>query len=205
MRIGIYGGTFDPPHNGHLNALKAFLEQFDFDKIFVIPVLIPPHKSRQSTVSAEDRLNMASLAFKHLSEKIVISDLEIKRQGKSYTADTIREFKELGYDDIYFLCGTDMLLTLDSWYKPEYIFANATIVYARRESDFRLDSEITKKTQEYKAKFNAEIIPLKTQIVEISSSEIRDSLKEEYNSRFLPSEVIDYIIRHGLYKDVSTV
>ncbi len=205
MRIGIYGGTFDPPHNGHISALKAFLEQFDFDKLFVIPVHIPPHKSRKSTVSAEDRLNMSSLAFKQLSEKVVISDLEIKRQGKSYTADTICEFKEMGYDDIYFLCGTDMLLTLDSWYKPEYIFANATIVYVRRECDSLLDSVIIKKTQEYKAKFNAEIIPLKTQIVEISSSEIRDSLNKEYYSRFLPSEVVDYIISHGLYKDVSAI
>lgn len=205
MRIGIYGGTFDPPHNGHVSALKAFTEQFDFDKIFIIPVLIPPHKSRKSTVSAEDRLNMSDLAFKNLSKIIEISDLEINRQGKSYTADTIREIKNMGYDDIYFLCGTDMLLTLDSWYMPEYIFANATIVYARRECDERLDIEISEKIQNYQAKFNAKIIPLKTQIIEISSSEIRESLDTESRNRYLPSEVADYIINHGLYKDVSTI
>lgn len=202
MRVGIYGGTFDPPHNGHISALKAFLEQFDFDRVYVIPVHIPPHKSRKSSVSAEDRMNMSSLAFKNLSEKVIISDLEIKRQGKSYTADTIREFKDNGCDDIYFLCGTDMLLTLDSWYKPEYILANATIVYARRECDSLLDSEIAKKTQEYKIRFGAKVIPLKTHIVEISSSEIRDSLKDEGVCRYLTNEVVNYINEHNLYKDV---
>ena len=112
MRIGIYGGTFDPPHIGHINAFKAFLEQFCFDKVFVIPVFTPPHKCLKSSVSTDDRLNMTRLAFENLSENVEISDLEIKRQGKSYTADTIRYFKEEGYDDIYFLCGTDTSLII---------------------------------------------------------------------------------------------
>ena len=142
MKIGIFGGTFDPPHIGHINAFRAFLEQFDFDKVFVIPVYLPPHKSLKSSVSAGDRLNMSRLAFKSLSSKVEISDLEIKREGKSYTADTIKHFKEEGYDDIYFLCGTDMLLTLDMWYKPDYIFSNAKIVFARRENERENDENI---------------------------------------------------------------
>ena len=202
MKIGIFGGTFDPPHIGHISALSAFLKQIDFEKVFVIPTFNPPHKRIKSDASAQDRLKMSELAFAHLSNKVVISDLEISRKGKSYTVDTIRHFKEIGYDEIYFLCGTDMLLTLDMWYKPEYIFSNAVIVYARRENDDAISIQIEQKRREYLAKFNAKIIQLDFQITEISSSEIRDSLNRG-DSSFLTREVADYITKQDLYKDVN--
>lgn len=200
MRIGIYGGTFDPPHIGHINAFKAFLEQFCFDKVFVIPVFTPPHKCLKSSVSTDDRLNMTRLAFENLSENVEISDLEIKRQGKSYTADTIRYFKEEGYDDIYFLCGTDMLLTLDMWYKPDYILSNAKIVFVRRDNDQDNEEKIISKIREYEKRFGAEIITLKTRVLEISSTEIREQL-ENGKSDFLTPEVFQYILENGLYKE----
>ena len=118
MRICIYGGTFDPPHIGHMHACREFLNAFTVDKMYVIPTSTPPHKIRSSTVSGEDRLDMCKLAFSEISPLIEISDVELKREGKSYTADTINEIKALGYNDLYFLCGTDMLLTLDTWYNP---------------------------------------------------------------------------------------
>lgn len=198
MKTGIFGGTFDPPHIGHINVFKAFIEAFNFDKVFVMPVFVPPHKSRKSDTSVEDRLNMTKLAFEELSPKVVVSDLEIKREGKSYTADTIRYFKEKGYEDIYFLCGTDMFLTLDSWYNPSYIFENATIVYARRESDRENTVEIREKTKQYIENFNAKIVPLSAEVKEISSTEIRSSVACG-SYEFLTEGVVEYIKEKGLY------
>lgn len=198
MKIGIYGGTFDPPHIGHINALKAFVDAFDFDKVFVIPVFMPPHKNQHSQTSPTDRLNMSKLAFEPLSEKVIVSDMEIKREGKSYTVDTIRSFKEMGYDDIYFLCGTDMILTLGNWYNPAYIFENASIVYARRENDREISIDIEGKIKEYKEKFGAKIFNLNIEVLEASSTEIREDLCKGSTS-FLTSDVISYIKKQGLY------
>ena len=111
-RIGIYGGTFSPPHNGHLAAARAFMEQMWLDILYVIPAAIPPHKQMAEPVSAADRLEMCRRAFAGM-EGVYVSDMEIRRGGKSYTVDTLRE---LSGDDrrLFLLCGTDMVLTLDS-------------------------------------------------------------------------------------------
>ena len=198
MKIGIYGGTFDPPHIGHINALKSFVDAFDFDKVFVIPVFMPPHKNQHSQTSPTDRLNMSKIAFEPLSEKVTVSDMEIKREGKSYTADTIRSFKEMGYDDIYFLCGTDMILTLGSWYNPAYIFANAKIVYARRECDGQTTAAIEEKIKEYEEKYGAKVFNLDIDVLEASSTEIREDLRRGTAS-LLTNDVIKYINDQGLY------
>ena len=203
MKIGIFGGTFDPPHIGHVNVCKRFAQSFDFDKLFVIPVSIPPHKAKKSKTTAEQRLDMCSIAFSSVSSNVAISDVEIKREGKSYTADTIRYFIENGYDDIYFLCGTDMILTLDMWYKPEYIFENATIVYVRREDDEELSKEIADKCNEYLKRFNAKIIKLDVEAIDISSTEVRNIVKNDGDlSKYLSEEIIDYVKKHNLYKEV---
>ena len=198
MRIGIYGGTFDPPHIGHIEAFKSFLNSFDFDKAFVIPVYLPPHKNVHSASTVEDRLNMTRIAFENMGENVFVSDVEIKRQGKSYTADTIAYFKNEGYDDIYFLCGTDMILTLDMWYKPDYIFENATIVYVRRESDLVNTQRIDIKVKEYEKRFGARIIPLSTEVIEVSSTEIRQrAASGDYS--YLTEGIKSYIIEGRLY------
>lgn len=199
MKIGIYGGTFDPPHIGHIEAFKAFLKQFDFDKAFVIPVYKPPHKDLHSSVSVEDRLNMTKLAFENVGENVVVSDIEIKRQGKSYTADTIAHFKSEGYDDIYFLCGTDMILTMDLWYKPEYIFQNATVVYVRREHDSEITEKIDCKVKEYEKKFGAKIVSLDADVIEISSTDVRAGIVNGELS-YLTDSIKDYIVKGGLYR-----
>ena len=198
MKIGIYGGTFDPPHIGHVRAFTSFIESFVFDKVYVIPANIPPHKQLKSKTSANDRLNMAKIAFEGLSENVEVSDLEIQRQGKSYTADTLKNFKENGCDDIYFLCGTDMFLTLDLWYNPEYIFSNCTIVFARREADAAISEEIKRKTQEYLDRFNAKIVFLDTDVLVASSTEIREAIAGG-SYHFLSDGVTEYIKTNGLY------
>ena len=200
MRIGIFGGTFDPPHSGHVCLCKAFLERFDIDKLYVIPTFIPPHKEIKSMTQTAQRFEMTEIAFSNLSDKIVVSDMEIKRQGKSYTALTIKEFKDQGFDDIYFLCGTDMLLTLDSWYMPSYIFENATIVYARRENDEVNDLLILKKIRDYQEKFQAKIEKLDLNVIEISSSQIREEVYDNKESQYLTREIKEYIEKNNLYR-----
>ena len=202
MRIGIYGGTFDPPHNGHINACKTFLDNVELDVLYVIPVYMPPHKMQKSDTSPQTRLEMSKIAFSDLSSKVTVSDIEIKREGKSYTADTIRYFKENYQDaEIFFLCGTDMILTMDFWYKPEYIFNNATIVYVRRENDSVTTEEIAKKCAFYQEKFDAKIIYLKMDTIEISSTDIRNSINENRLNTLVSPEIYNFIKENGLYLD----
>ena len=201
MKIGIFGGTFDPPHLGHIGACQAFLDSVELDCLYVMPAYIPPHKAVLSGTDANSRLDMARIAFGNLSEKIIVSDLEYKRDKKSYTAHTLQYFKDAYNDiDIYFLCGTDMILTMDSWYCPEYIFKNAKIVYVRRENDPEITKQIDLKCKQYVKKFNAEVLPLKLEVLEISSSEIRAAIEQNEDlTQFLSKEIIDYIKDNKLY------
>lgn len=198
-KIGIYGGTFSPPHVGHVAAAESFAKAVAFDKLIIMPDFLPPHKRFDGNVSAEDRLNMCKLAFSHI-KNVEISDLEIKRGGKSYTAVTLEELSSPDAE-LYFLCGTDMFLTLGEWYAPERIFRSATICYIRRESDSENTECIKKLSEEYKKEYSAKIMEIPGQIVEISSSDIRDLLKNSAHSNsFLPEKVSEYIAKSGLYK-----
>ena len=120
MRIGIYGGTFSPVHNGHVAAARAFMAQMWLDILYVIPTGLTPHKEMQGNATAADRLEMLRLAFDDM-EGVVVSDMEVRRAGKSYTVDTLRALSR-PEDRLFLLCGTDMMLTLDSWREPEEIY-----------------------------------------------------------------------------------
>lgn len=203
MKIGIFGGTFDPPHLGHISVCKAFLNTIELDALYVMPAYIPPHKTVISGVNADKRFKMSEIAFSNLSDKIIVSDIEFKREGKSYTAHTLKYFKENFKNiEIYFLCGTDMILTMDMWYCPEYIFENAKIVYARRENDSDITQSIDLKCKIYKEKYNAEIIYLTTDVKEMSSSEIRKAISCGNDlSKYLSKEIIDFIKENKMYVD----
>lgn len=195
-RVGIFGGTFNPPHVGHVAAAKAFLEQAHLDELIIMPAFIPPHKEFDSVVSCEQRLEMCKIAFSDIPGTNV-SDLEIVRQGKSYTYLTLQE---LTSEDVefYFLCGTDMILTMDNWRNPEIIFSLANICYIRREKDEDTTALIDKKCREYSIKYNATVIPIDADVIEISSSEIRTN--PDKASKYLSQNVIDYIELAGLYR-----
>ena len=195
-RVGIFGGTFNPPHLGHVEAAKAFVKGADLDTLIIMPAFIPPHKEYLSTVSCEQRLEMCNIAFKDV-EKAVVSDLEISRGGKSYTYLTLTELER---DDIelYFLCGTDMILTMDTWKNPDIIFKKATICYIRRESDEDNTALIKKKCEEYKDIYGAVIIPIDAEVIEISSSEIRND--KTVMTKYVSHGVADYIKKAGLYE-----
>ena len=195
-RVGIFGGTFNPPHIGHVEAAKAFLEKAALDSLIIMPAFIPPHKDYNSPVSCEERLEMCKIAFSGI-EKTYVSDLEISRGGKSYTYLTL---EELSSDDteLYFLCGTDMILTMDSWKNPDIIFSLANICYIRRECDLETTVSIEKKCDEYANKFGAKIIPIASDVIEISSSEIRSG--ECDLASYLTPELLDYVKKAGLYR-----
>ena len=197
-KIGIYGGTFSPPHIGHVGAAESFAREVSLDEILIMPDYLPPHKQFDFLVTEEDRLEMCKRAFSHI-EKAKISELEIKRGGKSYTSVTLEELTAPD-TELYFLCGTDMFLTLDSWFRAPVIFELATICYVRRECDSVNDLAIEQKTEEYKSRFGAKIIPVQTAVKEISSSELREALKNRADvSDFLPKSVYDYIVEKSLY------
>jgi len=199
MTICIFGGTFDPPHVGHVHACAEFLASYDVDKLYVIPTFIPPHKTRSSSVSADDRFEMCKIAFFPISDKIEISDVEIKREGRSYTADTISYFKDMGCDKIYFLCGTDMFLTLDRWYEFRYIFSNAVIACMRRESEVETEKLIKAKYEEYISKYNADICFVNSNAIELSSSDIRENFDGVKDLGYISDEIYMYVREKNLY------
>lgn len=198
-KIGIYGGTFNPPHLAHFNACKAFYDFVKPDELLVIPDYLPPHKEIDSFVTTEQRLEMTRLAFESFPFANV-TDMEIKRGGKSFTAVTLSELKN-EENELYFLCGTDMFLTLDSWYRPDVIFSLATICYVRRENDKENDAKLEEMTAYYKEKYKADILPITSEVTELSSSEIRQKIKlGECVDSLLQESVKDYILSRGLYK-----
>ena len=199
-RLGVYGGTFSPPHLGHVGAAKSFYGAVPLDKLLIIPDFLPPHKQIDGEISADDRIEMCKLAFADV-KGAEVSDIEIKRGGKSYTALTLAELSS-DENELYFLCGTDMFLTLGEWYKPEEIFKLATICFVRRENDKENDLEIQRRTEEYINRFSARIIQISAPVTEISSSELRLAIKEDDERlvELLPSSVLKYIKERGLYR-----
>lgn len=197
-RLGIYGGTFSPPHLGHLNAAKAFLSTLSLDELLIMPAYLPPHKTADGEASPEERLLMSELTFSMLP-RTRISDYEIKKRGRSYTYLTLEAFSSLD-TELYFLVGTDMFLTLDKWVKPEEIFRLATIALVRRENDHERKSEIEKKSLEYKTRFSAKLVYIDTEIFEISSSEIRATVKNgKRTEALLTPSVREFIDSNSLY------
>ena len=198
-RIGIYGGTFSPPHNGHLRAAKAFMEQMWLDILYVIPTAIPPHKEMEMPVSAEHRMEMCRLAFGEM-EGVYVSDMEIRRGGRSYTVDTLRELS--GEDRrLFLLCGTDMMLTLDQWRSPEEIFRLCYPVYIRRDNDRSLDLPIIQKIAEYHQKYGKVVRRIVTEPLELSSHEVREAIALEKSLKnMIPPAVETYLREHHLYQ-----
>ena len=198
IRIGIYGGTFSPPHNGHIAAAKAFMEQMWLDFLYVIPTATPPHKEMDVPVDAAHRLEMCRLAFSGV-EGVYVSDMEMRRGGRSYTVDTLRELT--GEDRrLFLLCGTDMMLTLDQWREPDEIFKLSYPVYIRREKDALLDNMIVQKIADYNQKYGKVVRRIVTEPIELSSNLVREKLRNgEEVSGLIPTSVEKYIRDNHLY------
>ena len=199
MKIGIYGGTFDPPHLGHMEAARAAIAVLGLDKLIFIPAKQPPHKVLSAESAApEQRLEMTRLMADGLllPDVTSVSDLELNRTGKSYTVDTLRVLKErFPEDELWLLMGTDMFLTLQTWYQAEEIMKLAGIAaFARTESDSgeMMDIQGRYLSENYGARVCIVQLP---KIREISSTQVRANKSGEG----LWPPVWGYILREGLY------
>ena len=207
MKIGIYGGTFDPPHLGHMEAAKAALDQLGLDRLLIIPDREPPHKDLAAEAATpQQRLEMAALMADGLGPRAEASDLELRREGKSYTADTVEELHEqFPEDELWLLMGTDMFLTVQNWYQPERIFQYAGVAaFSRSLEDsqemFDQQSEYLRET--FTARTTVIDLP---QVTEIASRDLRRMLASEWTGgnvdpgQFLWTPVYGYILREHLF------
>ena len=203
MKLGIYGGTFGPVHLGHIRAAHAFLDACSLDRLYILPTAIPPHKAASAKDTPADRLNMLRLAFsaqEYADDRIVISDYEQTRGGKSYTILTLEHFSAES-DDITMLCGTDMFLTLEHWYRGEDILRTVSICCLCRDGDPASAAAIASAAAHYRNTYGTTVIlPQFTPLV-ISSTEIRARIAAgQSTDGLLAPTVRDYIDAHNLYR-----
>ena len=188
MKIGILGGTFNPIHIGHLILAEETREKIGLDKIIFIPTYFPPHKEGSDIAKASHRLAMVKLATSD-NPKFSVSDLEIKRDGRSYTIDTIKELKALyPQDELNFIIGSDLLEYLDEWKDLDEIIKLVKFIVATRPG-YPLE------------KIPVHIATIPIRAVDISGFEIRKAVKENKSFRYLvPLRVYDYINKERLYR-----
>lgn len=203
MKIGIYGGSFNPPHLGHLAAARAAAAALGLDKLVFVPAGLPPHKELPpGSPTGSQRFAMTRIAADQLllPEVTEVWDAELHREGKSYTADTLKEAARRWPDgELWLLMGTDMFLTLHQWHEPERILAMAGVcAFGRSEADseavFAPQRDYLSKT--YGARVTTISIP---GLVDISSTRLREELAAGAGREFLPEAVYGYILREKLY------
>ena len=196
-KIGILGGTYNPPHTGHLHAAIAARDALGLDRVILLPSFLPPHKTMpQNAPDAEERLAMTRLAAAEIYAEV--SDLEIRRGGTSYTADTLAEFSNMYPNDtLWFIMGTDMFLTVQNWVRPNEIFELARIaVVLREDSDA---ARVKAHKDELEQTFSCEIDLVDVKAHPISSTELRENVLDEEHQMYLPKSVLDYIRKHRFY------
>ena len=203
MKIGIYGGSFNPPHLGHLAAAKAAMAALELDRLVFIPAGVPPHKDlAPGSPDRAQRLEMTRIAADQLlmPASTEVWDTELHREGKSYTADTLEEAAaRWPGDELWLLMGTDMFLTLHLWAEPEKILALAGVcAFGRTEAD---GEEMFAPQREFlNRKFHAKIATISIPgLVDISSTRLRELLAQGKGREFLPEAVYGYILREKLY------
>jgi nicotinate-nucleotide adenylyltransferase len=188
-KIAILGGSFNPIHIGHLILANTVCEEFNLDKIIFVPCYIQPLKSNKDFASAEDRLVMIKLAIQN-NPKFELSDIEIKRKGKSYTVDTLKYFKQK-YDDLYFVIGADNIKDFHRWKEPYTILKLAKLIVTNRGG---IEQKIPKRLRGKK------IFVCKIPDIEISSTLIRNNIRSNKSIKYLvPEKVEKYIIKNKLY------
>ena len=199
-KIGIIGGTFNPIHNGHILLAVYCKENLNLDRVIFIPTFTPPHKSDKELVSETHRLNMCKISVQKY-EGFTVSDIEIKRKGKSYTYETLTSLKEIYPDDtLYFITGADMFLTLEKWKNPEVIFQKAIIAAVPRNSS---DSEILNiHYQNFLKPLGAKACILDEPVLSVSSTFIRENI-DNYDliKSLIDRNVYEYIAKNNLYRE----
>lgn len=191
MKVGIFGGTFDPPHVGHLIIAETVREQFGLDRVLWIPSRQPPHKENPD-IEPEDRLAM-TLRTVADNEAFVVSELELKRTGPSYTIDTVQELQDTQPErEFVLIIGGDSLRTFHTWRAPDEILQRVPLVVYRRAPD---DEQAAKERYARQARF------ADAPLLGLSSTDIRKRCRKGRSIRYLvPEAVRTYIAQHALYR-----
>ena len=210
MKIGIFGGTFNPVHIGHLRPVEEVREFFNLDKVLFVIAKNPPHKHLNKILNAEIRYKILKLALED-NPYFFPSDIELKRDGKSYTFETILELKNLYInDDIILIIGKDSFYEITTWYKWEDILNSVDIIVLNRKiSEKTYDKENYLKLLGYQKISEYQYLNLQTErkiilfdnsIIEISSSKIRENFKNKLSNKYLiPEKALNFIINHSFY------
>ncbi len=203
MRIGILGGTFNPPHLGHLICAQEAYLQLGLDRVTLIPARIPPHKAVEDEPGAEHRLELCRLAIRGDEERLAVSDLEIARDGPSYTVDTLEALHSSAPDhELYLIVGGDIAAGLPDWHEPERVLSLATLAVAKRRGTPRaaVDDALGSLQGGERTRF------FRMPRIAISSTMLRERVKSGQPIKYyVPDRVAGYIKRHHLYGGVGSV
>ncbi len=201
-KVGIMGGTFDPIHIGHLIIAEKAREQFHLDEVLFMPSGTPYMKNVDEVLPGQVRSEMTKLAIEE-NPLFSVSTIEIEKEGSTYTYETLETLHDKNPNtEYYFILGADSLFAMEHWKNPEKIFADCHILAALRND--KNAEEMEAQAAYLKEKFNADISLINTGHIEISSSMIRELVKDGHSIRYLvPDAVYDYIIKNKLYKTDS--
>ena len=197
--LGVFGGSFNPIHMGHLILAEYIREEFNLDKVIFIPTGNPPHKLNSELEGAQHRYNMVKLAI-DTNPYFLVSNTEIERVGVSYTYDTLIELnKKYPKKNLFFICGSDSIIQFPTWRKIDKILKLANIIVADRHNIS--ESELGNLVNEYKNEYKANICYSSAPKIEISSSHIRNRIQNGLSINYMVPEVVtEYIIANGLYQ-----
>lgn len=196
MKIGIYGGTFNPPHNTHVRIAQAAKQQLGLDKLIAVPGGMPPHKF--CAVDKQTRFEMSRLAFGDFAE---VSDVELNREGKTYTLDTVKHFSQMYPDDqLFFIVGGDSLQQFDTWHCPQQILNYVTLAVAARQHDLTKSDE-----ESFVLRYGCIYQTIDVVPDNVSSSEIRLMYRFGLPVSTVPTAVDKYVRDKGLYSQYSTL
>ena len=202
-RIGLFGGTFDPIHNGHLHIARSFADELDLESVILLPAGDPYHKTAPRT-AAHHRLAMAEIAAQ-ADSRLAVSDCDIVRQGATYTHDTVQIFRQhFPAAELWLLIGMDSLLQLHTWHRWQNLVRQCRIAAAPRPGNSLAQAPAPLQTWLAEALPQGRLHILQAEPLPISSSQIRQQLAAEHTSPDLPPAVLGYIRQHQLYCHIST-
>ena len=199
-KIGVYGGTFDPVHNGHVSLAIDAVDMVSLDAVIFMPVYIQPFKQGKKLADGTDRLRMLELAAED-HPTLAVSDYEMKSEGVSYTYKTLRMLKDVyeEEDKIFFLCGTDSFLKIETWMNAEELLDSYSYIVGTRPG--YKEEELKETIERIRADHGTEIVKIKNRQVDVSSTLIRERAAGGLSvTGLVPEKVERYIVENGLYK-----
>lgn len=205
-KIALFGGTFNPPHAGHVAACRAFVKAVCPDVLYIMPSALPPHKEISGADVPAHRFCMARMAFENMGCDTVFSAMELARSGKSYTVDTINELIKIhGCEKVYLYVGSDMLFCFEKWKDFLYLFEKCVLVTAARSTED--EAVIRQCCENYREKYGCSYILMPIEPLDISSTELRNMLKHAANDfscqkeckKYLTEKLYGYIMKSDIY------